>query len=97
MCVCVCVCVCVCELSLSSSHTHTLSHTSQAGVDVEFFEEISTFIIPPGVTVETIPAVRIIDDILFERDEDFFVEIVSVSFGVIGFGSTQVDIIDNDG
>ena len=45
----------------------------------------------------TLRGVAIVDDIIFEGDESFIVEIVSLSFGVVGNGATQVEIIDDDG
>ena len=61
--------------------------------------ESSIFTIPPRVVVATLSGITIRDDILFERDESFFVSVVPVSERLIAGenSSVPVTIVDDDG
>ena len=78
------------------SHSLSLSLFT-VGEDVEFLDDNPFFTIPAGATIATLRGVAILDDDIFEGDESFTVEIVSLSSGVVGNGATQVEIIDDDG
>ena len=93
------------SLSSLSPHYQLISHALYShslslftvGEDVQFLGDNPLFTIPAGATMATLRGVAIVDDIIFEGDESFIVEIVSLSFGVVGNGATQVEIIDDDG
>ena len=84
------------QMSLFSYSPYLPPPSPPVGEDI-LIEDIPAFIVPPGATRVTDAIAFVRDDILFERDETFIVEIVSVSSGVIGERSTaQVTIFDND-
>ena len=82
----------------------TLYPAENDGVDFEFYD--GTVTIPAGETIVAFPTIAIVDDYNFERDEQFTIEILSVSNAEFGADAdtatkqenyrTEVIIVNDD-
>lgn len=87
-----------------SNANPTIYAAENNGKDFEFYD--GTVTIPAGETIVAFPAIPIINDYDFERDEQFTIEIVSVTNAEFGFNAdtltkqqnyrTEVIIVNDD-
>ena len=86
------------ELSDTSSNDVTVGYTTRDGTATageDYSQNAGQLVIPAGQTSGTV-TVTVLDDLLDEADEQLFLDIVTVSEGVIGNGTASGNVLDDD-